>query len=124
MKWSWLLGAVALAGYLLARRRAHGRATLAAGWVAVAAAAAVGDKVSVTRAEYTVSQKELRLEATGSSSSATLKAYVAATNELIGTLSNLGGGKYGFQGAWPTNPQSVVVRSSGGGSATASVVAK
>jgi undecaprenyl-diphosphatase len=42
MKWSWLLGAVALAGYLLARRKAHGRVFLAAGWVLVAAAAAIG----------------------------------------------------------------------------------
>jgi membrane protein DedA with SNARE-associated domain/membrane-associated phospholipid phosphatase len=42
MKWGWLLGAVALAGYLLARRRAHGRVTLVAGWVAVAAAVAIG----------------------------------------------------------------------------------
>ena len=42
MKWSWLLGAAALAGYLLARRRAHGRVTLVIGWVLVAAAAAIG----------------------------------------------------------------------------------
>jgi membrane protein DedA with SNARE-associated domain/membrane-associated phospholipid phosphatase len=42
MKWSWLLGAVALAGYLIARRRAHGRTTLIAGWIVVAAAGAVG----------------------------------------------------------------------------------
>jgi membrane protein DedA with SNARE-associated domain/membrane-associated phospholipid phosphatase len=42
VKWSWLLGAAALAGYLLARRRAHGRVTLVLGWLVVAAAAAVG----------------------------------------------------------------------------------
>jgi membrane protein DedA with SNARE-associated domain/membrane-associated phospholipid phosphatase len=42
IKWSWLLGAVALAGYLLARRKAHGRVFLAIGSVLVAAAAAIG----------------------------------------------------------------------------------
>jgi membrane protein DedA with SNARE-associated domain/membrane-associated phospholipid phosphatase len=42
IKWSWLLGAVALAGYLLTRRRKLGKPTFIAGWVVVAAAAAVG----------------------------------------------------------------------------------
>lgn len=82
------------------------------------------DSVSVTRAEYATSKRELRVEATGSSSSATSKVYVAATGELVGTLPNLGGGKYGGQLTWATNPQRITVRSSGGGSATASVVAK
>ena len=42
MKWGWLLGALALAAFLLARRRRLGRATQAAGWVATAVAAAIG----------------------------------------------------------------------------------
>jgi len=42
VKWGWLLGAVALAAFLLARRRRLGRLTQAAGWVATAAAAAIG----------------------------------------------------------------------------------
>jgi membrane protein DedA with SNARE-associated domain/membrane-associated phospholipid phosphatase len=42
VKWTWLLGAVALAGYLRARRREHGRLTLIGGGIAAAAAAAVG----------------------------------------------------------------------------------
>ena len=42
VEWTWLLGAVGLAGYLLARRHRLGRATQAAGWVAVAATLAVG----------------------------------------------------------------------------------
>ena len=42
MKWSWLLGAVAVAVFLLARRHALGRWTQAAGWLAVAGAGAVG----------------------------------------------------------------------------------
>jgi undecaprenyl-diphosphatase len=42
MKWGWLLGAVALAGFLLVRRRRLGRPTQAAVAVAVAATAAIG----------------------------------------------------------------------------------
>jgi undecaprenyl-diphosphatase len=42
IKWTWMLGAVALAGFLLARRHALGRVAQVAGWVVVAGAAAVG----------------------------------------------------------------------------------
>ncbi len=42
VKWTWLLGAVGLGGYLFARRHALGRPTQAAGWLVVAAAVAVG----------------------------------------------------------------------------------
>ena len=42
MKWGWLLGAVALAAFLVVRRRRLGRWLLVAGIVAVAAAAVVG----------------------------------------------------------------------------------
>jgi membrane protein DedA with SNARE-associated domain/membrane-associated phospholipid phosphatase len=42
MKWSWLLGALALAGFLLVRRHKLGRWTQAAGWIAVAGAGLIG----------------------------------------------------------------------------------
>jgi membrane protein DedA with SNARE-associated domain/membrane-associated phospholipid phosphatase len=42
MKWSWLLGALALAAFLAARRRTLGRTTQVAGWLVAAGAAAVG----------------------------------------------------------------------------------
>ncbi len=42
MRWGWLLGALALAAFLLARRQKLGRLTQAAGWLAVAGAGAVG----------------------------------------------------------------------------------
>src|SRR4051794_40424153 len=45
MKWGWLLTATVLAVYLLARRRKLGRATLAAGVLATAAAVLVGTGV-------------------------------------------------------------------------------
>ena len=42
MKWGWLLGAAALAGFMFVRGRRFGRWTQLAGWVGVAAALAVG----------------------------------------------------------------------------------
>ena len=42
MKWSWLLGALALAAFLVARRHRLGRWTQVAGWLAVAGAALIG----------------------------------------------------------------------------------
>ena len=42
MKWGWLLTAAALLGYLIARRRRHGRVVLAGGAIAVAGATLVG----------------------------------------------------------------------------------
>jgi hypothetical protein len=77
------------------------------------------DSVSIARAEYDAGKRQLRVEASSSSSSATLRVYVSATDELIGTLS---GGKGEF--SWPTNPQSITVRSSLGGSATRTVSLK
>lgn len=77
------------------------------------------DSVSISRAEYDGAKGELRVEASSSSSSATLRAYVSATNELIGTLS---GGKGQF--SWPVNPQDVTVRSTLGGSATRAVTSR
>jgi hypothetical protein len=74
--------------------------------------------------EYDSGQRRLRIEATSTSSSATLTAYVNSTGQLIGTLTNNGGGKYSAQFNWPTNPQNVTVRSSLGGSTTRAVTNK
>jgi membrane protein DedA with SNARE-associated domain/membrane-associated phospholipid phosphatase len=42
MKWGWMLGAVALAAFLIVRRRKLGRYVEGGGWVVVAAAALIG----------------------------------------------------------------------------------
>ncbi|HEV3468848.1 MAG TPA: hypothetical protein VG148_05975 [Pyrinomonadaceae bacterium] len=86
--------------------------------------AQTADTVSVQLAEYDSAKRELRVEATSSNSSAVLRCYVSATGELIGTLTNEGGGRYRGQFTWPSNPQSVTVRSSLGGSATRTVAAR
>jgi hypothetical protein len=77
---------------------------------------AVADTVTITRAEW--SSGRLRVEATSTSSTATLRVYVTSTDTLIGTLTNDGGGRYRGDLAWATNPGSITVKSSLGGSAT------
>ncbi|HEY2962680.1 MAG TPA: FG-GAP-like repeat-containing protein [Pyrinomonadaceae bacterium] len=82
------------------------------------------DTVSITRAEYDSGKRTLRVEATSTRSTATLQVFVTATGQLIGTLSNAGGGQYRGEFSVGTNPQNITVRSSLGGVATRSVTAK
>jgi hypothetical protein len=82
------------------------------------------DTVAIQVAEYSSGNAQLRVEASSSNSSATLKVHVSSTNALIGTLRNEGGGRYRGDFAWSSNPQNITVRSSLGGSATRAVTAK
>lgn len=77
------------------------------------------DTVAIQRAQY--SSGRLRVEATSSSSNATLTVFVTSTNAQIGVLRNEGGGRYRGDFNWPSNPQNITVRSSLGGSATRAV---
>jgi hypothetical protein len=52
------------------------------------------DTVSITRAEYELSKRVLRVEATNTRTNATLQVFVTSTNQLIETPTNEGGGKY------------------------------
>ena len=82
------------------------------------------DTVKVTRAEYVVSDQVLNVQATSTSSTATLKAFVTSSGALIGTLQNKGGGQYQGQFELGSNPQNVTIKSSLGGSASLAVTAK
>jgi hypothetical protein len=82
------------------------------------------DTVTITRAEYDIAQRRLRIEATSTRANATLQAFVTSSNQLIGTLSNDGGGRYRGEFSWPVNPQNITVRSNFGGQATRAVTAR
>ena len=82
------------------------------------------DTVRITRAEFESSKQTLRLEATSTSSTATLQVFVTATGQLLGTLANNGGGQYRAELRLATNPQNITVRSSLGGVASAAVAVK
>lgn len=80
--------------------------------------APAGDTVTIQRAEY---DGRLRVDARSTSSSATLRVFVASTGALIGTMSNDGGGRYRGEFNISSNPQNIRVTSSLGGSATSAV---
>jgi hypothetical protein len=87
-------------------------------------AAASADTVAVQKAEYDSGKRTLKVEATSSRSDATLQVFVTSTGQLLGTLTNGGGGKFSGQLSSATNPQNITVRSDRGGSATRAVAAK
>lgn len=80
------------------------------------------DTVTISSAEYTLSSRRLVVNARSTNPSAILTAHLTSTGQLIGTLSNLGGGNYRGQFKWSTNPQNITVRSNLGGAATATVI--
>ncbi len=82
------------------------------------------DTVAVQRAEYDSSKRTLRVEATSTSANVTLQAFVTSSGQLLGTLSSNGSGKFSGQLNSATNPQSITIRSSAGGSTTKAVTAK
>lgn len=87
-------------------------------------ATTTADTVGITLAQYETSKRTLRVEATSTRTNATLQVFITASGQLIGTLTNNGGGKYTGQFNSATNPQSITVRSSAGGSATRTVIVK
>jgi len=82
------------------------------------------DTVAITLAQYRASKRQLSVQATSTAAGATLTAYVTATGERIGTLTDTGGGKLSGKFTWPNNPQNITVRSSLGGSATRAVTTR
>jgi hypothetical protein len=80
--------------------------------------------VTVRQADYFSSKRELRVDVSDTSPTATLRAYVTSTGALIGTLSSNGGGRYKGQFNVSTNPQNVTVKSSLGGSASMAIATK
>jgi hypothetical protein len=73
----------------------------------------------IQRAEY--SSGRLRVEATSTSSNATLTVFVTSTNAQIGVLQNDGGGRYRGEFNLSSNPQNITVRSSLGGYASRAI---
>jgi hypothetical protein len=82
------------------------------------------DTVTITRAEYDTGNRRLRVEATSTRANAILQAFITSSNQLIGTLSNDGGGRFRGEFSWPVNPQNITVRSNFGGQATRTVTAR
>jgi hypothetical protein len=86
--------------------------------------APAADTISISRAEYDRSKTTLRVEASSSRSNATLQVFITSTNQLLGSLTNNGGGRFSGQFSVPTNPQNITVRSNFGGSSSRAVTLK
>jgi hypothetical protein len=82
------------------------------------------DTVAIQRADYRTSRHQLRVQATSTNPGATLTVFVTATNQTIGTLTGNGRGSFDGTLSFPVNPGNITVRSSAGGSASASVNAR
>jgi hypothetical protein len=85
------------------------------------------DTIEIDSAVYTNGNHMLKVRAASSvkaiaRNAPTLRAYVTSTDQLIGALSGNLDGSYSGDFTWPTNPQTITVRSTLGGTAELPVV--
>ena len=99
----------------------HGACCGMIGSVIVTAAV---DTVTITRAQYATATSQLSVQATDSNDTATLTVSVTSTGQVLGTMTNRGGGKYVAKFTVTPNPRQITVKSDLGGSATARVKAR
>jgi hypothetical protein len=119
--WSFSISTTQVAVTTSARITASLNGTSRSATLTINPGAPGADTVSITRAEYESGNRRLRVEATSTRATATLQVFVTSNNQLIGTLSNEGGGRFRGEFSWPVNPQSITVRSNFGGQATRTV---
>jgi len=77
--------------------------------------------VVITRAQYTTSRSQLTVQATDTDDTATLTVSVTSTGQVLGTMTNKGGGNYSAKFTVTPTPRKITVSSNLGGSATARV---
>ena len=98
------------------------------GWGRVDILAAVGsvavDTVTVTKAQYSISGSQLKVNATDSDATAVLTVKVTSTGEVLGTMQTRGDGNYQLKKVGIANPVNVTVTSNLGGSDSADVRAR
>jgi probable HAF family extracellular repeat protein len=84
---------------------------------------AATDTVTITAATYVTRRQTLQVQATDSDKTATLQVFVTSTNTLVGSLTKTA---RGYKGTFTlsSNPGSITVKSSLGGSATAAVTSR
>ena len=79
-------------------------------------------QVRIDKVEYDAGKDELKVEARDFGTNPMLWVTVAATGDVIGALTDEGGGKFKGELSWPVNPQQInVIRSPLGGWETAAV---
>jgi len=82
------------------------------------------DTVTITRAQYSTQRSQLTVQATDSDPTATLTVSVTSSGQVLGNMTNQGGGNYNFKKVVTPNPRQITVTSNLGGTATARVRAR
>ena len=82
------------------------------------------DTITIQKADYVVSKKQLNVQATSTSQTALLAVTVTSTGELIGYLTNKGAGSYAGSFIVATNPQNITVTSDLTGTANKAITLK
>lgn len=90
----------------------------------VAPPAPLVDTVTIQKADYVVSKKQLVVQASSTSQTAMLTVSVTATGEIIGILTNKGAGSYAGSLILPASPQNITVTSDLSGTMSRAVTLK
>jgi hypothetical protein len=90
----------------------------------VAPPPAAVDTVSIQKADYVVSKKQLTVQASSTSQTVMLTVTSTATGEVIGVLTNKGAGSYAGTFPLAASPQNITVTSDLGGTANRAVNVK
>jgi hypothetical protein len=90
----------------------------------VAPPPAATDTVSIQKADYVVSKKQLTVPASSTSQTVMLTVTSTATGEVIGVLTNKGAGSYAGTFPLSASPQNITVTSDLGGTASRAVTLK
>lgn len=79
------------------------------------------ETIRVTRAQYTVARSQLTVQATDTVQTAVLTVSVTSSGEILGPMTNNGGGNYSAKFNGIANPMNITVTSDSGVSARARV---
>ena len=82
------------------------------------------DTVTISKAQYSISGSQLKVNATDSNPAAVLTVKVTSSGEVLGTMQTRGDGKYQLKKTGIANPVNVTVTSNLGGSASKNVQAR
>ena len=82
------------------------------------------DTVTITKAQYSISGSQLKVNATDSNPAAVLTVKVTSSGEVLGTMQTRGDGNYQLKKTGIANPVNITVTSNLGGSASKNVQAR
>ncbi len=82
------------------------------------------DTVTITKAQYTISSSQLKVNATDSNPAAVLTVKVTSSGQVLGTMQTRGDGNYQLKKTGIANPVNITVTSNLGGSASTNVKAR